>query len=123
MCRLTVRSHRKSDVVLHEQDALFTLSHAESGLIHVRETFAKGGHADNFTGSLYDGPHKFDLEMQAEAFECLDRWLLPTGPDTPLALLQRRLGGERGSKSSELASLEAERAALDARIAELRSTL
>ena len=105
------------------QDALFTLSHAENGLSHVRETFAKADCSDNFVGSLYDGPHKFDLEMQAEAFEWFDRWLLPKGTDTPLALLQRQVGGERAATSSELAKLEAERASLDARIAELKSTL
>lgn len=105
------------------QDALFTLSHAEEGLGHVRETFSKCGYGNNFVGSLYDGPHKFDLEMQAEAFEFFDKWLLPTGPDTPLALLQRQVNGDRAVKSSELARLEAERAELDARIAELRSTL
>ena len=107
---------------MHRQDALFTLSHAEAGLSQVREVFSKGGYGDNFVGSLYDGPHKFDLEMQAEAFEFFDRWLLPTGPDTPLARLQRQDDGEP-AKSVELARLEAERAALDARIAELRSTL
>lgn len=63
---------------MHRQDALFTLSHAEAGLSQVREVFSKGGYGDNFVGSLYDGPHKFDLEMQAEAFEFFDgqtrRW-------------------------------------------------
>ncbi len=45
------------------------------------------------------------------------------GTDTPHALLQRQVGGERAATSSELAKLEAERASLDARIAELKSTL
>ena len=111
-----------SHASLYGQDALFTLSHAEEGLRQVREIFEKGGYGDNFVGSLYDGPHKFDLEMQVEAFEFFDRWLLPHGPDTPLARLQRQVNEEL-AKSSELARLEAQRAALDARIAELRSTL
>jgi hypothetical protein len=110
-------------MVQHDRgDALFTLANAEEGLGHVRESFEKGGCAENFVGSLYDGPHKFDLEMQAEAFAWFDRWLLPTGADTPLALLHRQVA-EGPTAAAELSKLEAQRAALDARIAELRSTL
>jgi hypothetical protein len=31
----------------------------------VAVAFAKGGCAEHFSGRAYDGPHKFDLEMQA----------------------------------------------------------
>jgi hypothetical protein len=46
--------------------------------------------------------------MQADAFEFLDRWLLPTGPQTPLALLLASLAdGERESTAAEIGRLEA----------------
>ena len=103
------------------EDPLFTLEAAEQGLADVRESFGKGGFGEHFVGSVYDGPHKFDLEMQAEAFAWFDRWLLPTGDTTPLATLHKTVA-EAGQRA-EVARLEAERARLDRRIAELRSTL
>jgi hypothetical protein len=37
--------------------------------------YKKAGAADHYRASFYDGPHKFDLEMQKEAFAWFDRWL------------------------------------------------
>jgi hypothetical protein len=31
--------------------------------------------SDRYRTSFYDGPHKFDRDMQKEAFEWFDRWL------------------------------------------------
>ena len=37
---------------------------------------AQGRYApDRYRASFYDGPHKFDREMQKEAFAWFDRWL------------------------------------------------
>jgi hypothetical protein len=30
---------------------------------------------ESYVGEFYDGPHRFDREMQASAFAHLDRWL------------------------------------------------
>jgi hypothetical protein len=33
------------------------------------------GAADRYSGRFYPGPHKFDLQMQEDAFAWFDRWL------------------------------------------------
>ena len=35
----------------------------------------RGGAPERYRASFYDGPHKFDREMQKEAFVWFDRWL------------------------------------------------
>jgi hypothetical protein len=39
------------------------------------EVYAKAGIPERYKASFYDGPHKFDRAMQAEAFAWFDRWL------------------------------------------------
>ena len=45
------------------------------GLDRVARALAKAGAPDRYHTSFYDGPHKFDREMQKEAFAWFDRWL------------------------------------------------
>ena len=59
--------------------------------------------------------------MQAEAFAWLDRWLVPSDPDSPLATLRAQIA--EGAAERKLGRLEAQRAELDRRIAELRPSL
>jgi hypothetical protein len=56
-------------------DQLFTMPEMERADVMLRDVYEKAGAGDRYRGSFYPGPHKFDLEMQAEAFEWLDRWL------------------------------------------------
>lgn len=100
-----------------DEDPLFTLAAAQEGLASVKSSFAKAGFGDNFVGSVYKGGHKFDLEMQEDAFAWFDRWLVPTGQDTPLAALHEKVAA---NASAELRQLEHERAALEIRIAALK---
>jgi hypothetical protein len=37
--------------------------------------YKKAKAPERYRASFYDGPHKFDREMQKEAFEWFDRWL------------------------------------------------
>ena len=37
--------------------------------------YRKADASDRYRASFYPGPHKFDLEMQAEGFAWFDRWL------------------------------------------------
>jgi hypothetical protein len=37
--------------------------------------YKKVGASERYRASFYDGPHKFDREMQREAFAWFDRWL------------------------------------------------
>jgi hypothetical protein len=41
----------------------------------LREAYEKAGAEDRYQCSFYPGPHKFDLNMQADAFRWFDRWL------------------------------------------------
>ncbi len=42
---------------------------------NLKAVFKKAGAADRYRCSFYPGPHKFDLEMQSEAFDWFDKWL------------------------------------------------
>jgi hypothetical protein len=41
----------------------------------LRAVYRKAGMPERYRCSFYDGPHKFDLPMQDEAFAWFDRWL------------------------------------------------
>ena len=56
-------------------DALFTLSEMERADTILREVFEKADAGDRYACNFYPGPHKFDLPMQADAFNWFDRWL------------------------------------------------
>ncbi|HEU5318573.1 MAG TPA: alpha/beta hydrolase family protein [Chloroflexota bacterium] len=57
------------------QDRLFPPDGQQRALDHVGAAYAKAGFPDRFAGRMYDVPHQFNLEMQADAFAWLDRWL------------------------------------------------
>jgi dienelactone hydrolase len=57
------------------EDQLFTLPEMRRADAILAEVFAKAGAADRYRCSFYPGPHKFDLAMQAEAFDWFDQWL------------------------------------------------
>jgi dienelactone hydrolase len=56
-------------------DALFTLSEMERASRILYEIFAKAGAERQLQCRFFPGPHKFDGEMQAAAFDWFDRWL------------------------------------------------
>lgn len=62
-------------VLNDSDDELFTLPEMERAAVILQEVYAKAGAADRYRTSFYPGPHKFDLTMQAEAFEWFERWL------------------------------------------------
>ncbi len=62
-------------VLNNRQDQLFTLPEMERADRILTEVFKKAGAAERYRASFYDGPHKFDREMQKEAFAWFDRWL------------------------------------------------
>jgi dienelactone hydrolase len=62
-------------VLNNRQDALFTLPEMERADRILQEVYRKAGAPDRYRASFYDGPHKFDQEMQKEAFAWFDRWL------------------------------------------------
>ncbi len=56
-------------------DTLYTLSEMKRAEKILSEVFKKAGAGDRFKCSYYPGPHKFDVQMQEEAFNWFDRWL------------------------------------------------
>lgn len=72
---LGLRVPRPTLVQYDEQDTLFTLPEMKRADVMLSRSFTKAGTDDRYRGTFYPGPHKFDLAMQAEAFEWFDRWL------------------------------------------------
>jgi dienelactone hydrolase len=62
-------------VLNNSDDPLFTLPEMKRADGMLRQVYEKTGAADRYRCSFYPGGHKFDLEMQTEAFDWLDRWL------------------------------------------------
>ena len=57
------------------EDQLFTLEAVRESKRMLETIFAKAGAAEHLAFNLYPGPHKFDLPMQKDAFDWMDRWL------------------------------------------------
>src|SRR3954447_22625434 len=62
-------------VLNNRQDALFTMPEMERADHIPGEVYKKAGASDHYRASFYNGPHKFDRDMQAEAFAWFDKWL------------------------------------------------
>jgi dienelactone hydrolase len=62
-------------VLNNRQDTLFTMPEMERADRMLTEVYKKAGVPEHYRGRFYDGPHKFDLAMQKDAFEWFDRWL------------------------------------------------
>lgn len=72
---LGLRAPLPTMVLNNNEDSLFTLPEMKRAGEMLGEVFKKAGAADHYRGSFYPGDHKFDREMQIEAFEWFDRWL------------------------------------------------
>ncbi len=62
-------------VLNNRQDELFTMPEMERADGILTDVYKKAAAPDRYRASFYDGPHKFDREMQKEAFAWFDRWL------------------------------------------------
>lgn len=62
-------------VLNDSEDQLYTLPEMQRAEKILGEVFKKAGAEDRFKCSYYPGLHKFDADMQAEAFKWFDRWL------------------------------------------------
>lgn len=59
----------------NSQDRLFTLSEMKKADQILKDIFTKAGAPDHYKGGFYDGDHKFDVQMQNDAFDWFDKWL------------------------------------------------
>ena len=62
-------------VINGSRDDLFNLEGVHASFEKLTACYRKAGVADRFRARLYDTPHEFNLEMQAEAWEWLRRWI------------------------------------------------
>ena len=62
-------------VLNNRQDALFTMPEMQRAERILAEVYRKAGAAERCKVNFYDGPHKFDRDMQKDAFAWFDRWL------------------------------------------------
>ncbi|MFI5104901.1 MAG: hypothetical protein ACHP79_08265, partial [Terriglobales bacterium] len=56
-------------------DELFTTAGMQAAHERLKAIYQSSNGADAYAGRFHDGPHKFDREMQKEAFAWFDRWL------------------------------------------------
>ncbi len=57
------------------EDPLFTVAGMRRADEILGEVYRRAGAADRYRAKFYPGPHKFDRDMQADAFQWFDRWL------------------------------------------------
>jgi dienelactone hydrolase len=56
-------------------DQLYTIDQMKAADEILKAVFEKAGARDRYKASFYPGPHKFDTDMQKEAFDWFDKWL------------------------------------------------
>ncbi|TLU95000.1 hypothetical protein FEM55_07420 [Dyadobacter sediminis] len=59
----------------NNQDELYTLPEMKKADQILKDVYAKAKASNKYKAGYYDGPHKFDLEMQKDAFDWFDKWL------------------------------------------------
>jgi dienelactone hydrolase len=59
----------------NNQDELYTLSEMKKADGILSEVYKKANASDKYEARFYDGEHKFDAKMQADAFDWFDKWL------------------------------------------------
>ena len=59
----------------NREDPLFTLTEVERADKILQAVYDKAAASRQYRCTFYDGPHKFDVSMQEEAFDWFDRWL------------------------------------------------
>lgn len=62
-------------VINGSQDRLFELNGVKAAFEKIARCYKKAGAPASQACSLYDAPHEFNLEMQAEAWRWIKRWL------------------------------------------------
>lgn len=72
---LALRAPKPTMVLNDIGDTLFTLDEMKNADGILSAIFEKAEASDRYKCSFHPGPHKFDLAMQQEAFEWVDRWL------------------------------------------------
>ncbi len=72
---LALRAPKPTLVLNNVQDSLFTVPEMRRADEMMRAIYQKAKAADRYRCTFYEGPHKFDVPMQTEAFDWFDRFL------------------------------------------------
>jgi len=72
---LALRVPKATMVQSCTEDGLFTLSEMKRADAMIAAVFKRANASDKYRGAFYPGGHKFDREMQADAFDWFDRHL------------------------------------------------
>ena len=62
-------------VLNNHEDQLFTVAEMERADKILGEVYKKAGVPERCKAKFCPGPHKFDRDMQADAFAWFDKWL------------------------------------------------
>ncbi len=62
-------------VLNNHEDQLFTVSEMERADAILKDVYKKAGASDRYQAKFYPGLHKFDRDMQTDAFAWFDKWL------------------------------------------------
>ena len=63
------------DEVHSTDDDLYTVPEMNAADKILSEVYKKAGASDRYKCTFYPGEHKFDSDMQKEAFDWFDKWL------------------------------------------------
>jgi hypothetical protein len=72
---LGLRAPLPTLVLNDSEDQLYTLPEMKNADKILTEVYTKAKAEDKYKCSYYPGPHKFDKDMQKEAFDWFDQWL------------------------------------------------
>ena len=78
---LALRAPAPTMVVKSREDGLYTLPEMQRADRMIADTFQRAKAADRYKSIYYEGGHKFDLKMQADAFDWFDRFLKTTSAE------------------------------------------
>jgi dienelactone hydrolase len=77
---LALRAPAATMVLNSRQDGLYTLPQMQRADAMIADTFRLSKASDRYKSIYYDGGHKFDRQMQADAFDWFDRFLKTPSP-------------------------------------------
>jgi dienelactone hydrolase len=72
---LALRAPSATMVLNSRQDTLYTLPEMQRADAMLADTFKRANAPDRYKSMYYEGGHKFDRKMQADAFDWFDRFL------------------------------------------------
>lgn len=72
---LALRAPAPTMVLNSREDELYTLPQMQRADAMIADTFKRANASDHYKSIYYEGGHKFDRQMQADAFDWFDRFL------------------------------------------------